>query len=177
MPSRLALKKLTRSDLTFFEPKYRTIGAGNQKAINLNADVTAGQSAVLVSGGTGGVTQHSGTLTAPFTVVFAGSGGRLLAADEAPTVLEGTWQTDKLVIMGFVSAAAARGFLESPAYRAISKDRLAGAQTSALDDPVACPRRPRLAMVRSSAGQAGQRRPDNSQRSRPGPAVLNTGER
>jgi uncharacterized protein (DUF1330 family) len=67
-----------------------------------------------------------------FAGAFAGSGGRLLAADEAPTVLEGTWQTDKLVIMEFVSAAAARSFLEGPAYQAISKDRLAGAQTSAL---------------------------------------------
>lgn len=39
MPERLALKRLTRSDLTLFETKYRMIGAGNQKAINLNADV------------------------------------------------------------------------------------------------------------------------------------------
>ena len=36
---RTALKKLTRSDLTLFETLFRRIGAGNQKAINLNADV------------------------------------------------------------------------------------------------------------------------------------------
>ncbi|KAA5602827.1 DUF3883 domain-containing protein [Blastochloris sulfoviridis] len=36
---KLAVKILTRSDLTFFEPLYRRLNAGNQKAINLNADV------------------------------------------------------------------------------------------------------------------------------------------
>lgn len=39
MPDRIALKRLTASDLTFFENLFRTLGAGNQKAINLNADV------------------------------------------------------------------------------------------------------------------------------------------
>ena len=39
MFDRFALKRLTRSDLTFFEYLFRTLAAGNQKAINLNADV------------------------------------------------------------------------------------------------------------------------------------------
>lgn len=39
MPDRIALKRLTASDLTFFESLFRRLGAGNQKAINLNADV------------------------------------------------------------------------------------------------------------------------------------------
>lgn len=34
-----AIKKLTRSDLTFFEHQFRRQNAGNQKSINLNADV------------------------------------------------------------------------------------------------------------------------------------------
>ena len=34
-----ALKKLTRSDLTFFEYQFRRQNAGNQKSINLNANV------------------------------------------------------------------------------------------------------------------------------------------
>lgn len=34
-----ALKRLTRSDLTFFEYQFRQQNAGNQKSINLNADV------------------------------------------------------------------------------------------------------------------------------------------
>jgi hypothetical protein len=39
MPDRLALKRLTASDLTFFEHLFRTLNVGNQKSINLNADV------------------------------------------------------------------------------------------------------------------------------------------
>jgi hypothetical protein len=39
MPGRLAVKRLTASDLTFFEWHFRNEPAGNQKAINLNADV------------------------------------------------------------------------------------------------------------------------------------------
>lgn len=43
MTDLLAIKRLTASDLTFFESLFRTIGAGNQKSINLNADVLTGQ--------------------------------------------------------------------------------------------------------------------------------------
>ncbi len=43
MTAKFALKRLTASDLTFFEWHYRQGRAGNQKAINLNADVLTGQ--------------------------------------------------------------------------------------------------------------------------------------
>lgn len=43
MADALALKRLTASDLTFFEALYRRLDAGNQKAINLNADVLTGR--------------------------------------------------------------------------------------------------------------------------------------
>lgn len=39
MPEFIAAKRLTRSDLTFFEWHQKRVRAGNQKAINLNADV------------------------------------------------------------------------------------------------------------------------------------------
>jgi len=39
MLEKIALKRLTASDLTFFEWQYRNRDAGNQKSINLNADV------------------------------------------------------------------------------------------------------------------------------------------
>ncbi len=39
MAERLALKRLTSSDLTFFESLFRSLNVGNQKSINLNADV------------------------------------------------------------------------------------------------------------------------------------------
>ena len=43
MTSKLAIKRLTASDLTFFEWHFKNRNAGNQKAINLNADVFTGQ--------------------------------------------------------------------------------------------------------------------------------------
>lgn len=39
MPDRIALKRLSASDLTFFEWQFRNRNAGNQKSINLNANV------------------------------------------------------------------------------------------------------------------------------------------
>lgn len=69
---------------------------------------------------------------AKFFDVFRNSGGRLLAADEKPAVLEGEWTRDKVVIMSFDDDRQARGFLDSPAYREISKDRIAGADTIGL---------------------------------------------
>jgi uncharacterized protein (DUF1330 family) len=67
-----------------------------------------------------------------FAGAFVGSGGKLLAADEAPIVLEGKWPSNKLVIMEFDGSEAARKFLQSPAYQAIAEDRKAGAETIAL---------------------------------------------
>ncbi len=69
---------------------------------------------------------------ARFPEAFAGHGGRVLAADEAPKVLEGDWPHDKLVMLAFDDEPAARGFLESPLYREISIDRDAGAKTTAV---------------------------------------------
>jgi hypothetical protein len=43
MVPRLALKRLTKSDLTIFEWHFRNRNAGNQKSINLNADVFVGE--------------------------------------------------------------------------------------------------------------------------------------
>lgn len=43
MTEKTAIKRLTASDCTLFEGVFRTIGAGNQKSINLNADVLVGQ--------------------------------------------------------------------------------------------------------------------------------------
>lgn len=67
-----------------------------------------------------------------FPAAFAGSGGRLLVADEAPKPLEGDWPLDKLVIMAFPDEATARAFIDSPAYQEISEDRRAGAAMCAV---------------------------------------------
>ena len=58
--------------------------------------------------------------------------GKLLVADEHPVVLEGDWPRDKVVIMEFPDAEAAREFQESPEYQAISVDRKAGADAVVL---------------------------------------------
>ena len=55
-------------------------------------------------------------------------GGRLLAADEGPAVLEGRWSAEKLVLIAFPDAAAARAWAASPAYQAIAVDRLAATE-------------------------------------------------
>lgn len=65
---------------------------------------------------------------ARFMEVFVGFAGRLLAADERPKVVEGGWPYEKLVLMSFPNEAAFRAWAESPAYRDISRDRLAGAE-------------------------------------------------
>lgn len=63
-----------------------------------------------------------------FWEVFKQSKGRLLAADEHPKVLEGSWCHDKLVMMSFPDEAEAREFLESAEYQDIAQDRKAGAK-------------------------------------------------
>jgi uncharacterized protein (DUF1330 family) len=65
-----------------------------------------------------------------FMDVFRRFDGRLLAADESPTLLEGRSEIQKLVMMSFPDEAAARRFIEDPDYAEISKDRHAGAQTT-----------------------------------------------
>lgn len=69
---------------------------------------------------------------ARFGEIFRRFDGKLLAADERPVVLEGTWDRQKMVMMAFPDEASARTFLADDAYREISKDRKAGADTLAL---------------------------------------------
>jgi uncharacterized protein (DUF1330 family) len=67
---------------------------------------------------------------ARFFDVFRRFDGRLLAADEHPLVLEGTWPFDKLVMMSFPDEAAFRAFENSPDFLEISRDRKAGTQAA-----------------------------------------------
>ena len=63
-----------------------------------------------------------------FPSVFAGSGGQVLAADEAPKPFDGDGAgVDKIVILRFENEDAARTFLNSPEYLRICEDRAAGA--------------------------------------------------
>ena len=58
--------------------------------------------------------------------------GRVLAADESPQVVEGTWGREKVVLLSFADEAAYRAFAESADYQAIAVDRLAGADAVVL---------------------------------------------
>lgn len=67
-----------------------------------------------------------------FMPVFLKFKGRLLAADEAPQVVEGRWDREKLVMMSFPDEAAYREWAESPEYLEIAKDRHAGSEAVVL---------------------------------------------
>ena len=69
---------------------------------------------------------------ARFFDVFRKFNGQLLSADESPSVTEGDWNRDKLVLMSFPDEAAYRAWADSPEYLEISKDRKAGAQAVVL---------------------------------------------
>ena len=69
---------------------------------------------------------------ARFLDVFKKFNGRLLSADEHPLVLEGVWDSDKLVLMSFPDEAAFFAFSNSPDYEEISRDRKAGAEATVL---------------------------------------------
>jgi uncharacterized protein (DUF1330 family) len=51
--------------------------------------------------------------------------GRLLAAEESPRVVEGSWSFDKVILMAFEDRDSYERWAHSEEYQAISKDRLA----------------------------------------------------
>lgn len=69
---------------------------------------------------------------AGFMPVLKQYGGRLLAADEKPQVMEGGWNGDKLILMEFADRESAQRWATSPEYRAISIDRVAATDGLAL---------------------------------------------
>jgi uncharacterized protein (DUF1330 family) len=69
---------------------------------------------------------------AAFAPVFARHKGTVLAADDQPTVLEGDWPRDKVVLLSFPDEDAYREWADSPEYQAIAVDRVAGADNIAL---------------------------------------------
>ncbi len=69
---------------------------------------------------------------ARFADVFRKFSGRLVVADEHPTVLEGQDGPDKIVILEFPDEVAALEFRNSADYQEISIDRKAGADALVL---------------------------------------------
>jgi len=66
--------------------------------------------------------------TAGFLAVLHQYGGRLLAADNAPVVLEGEWSAEKINILAFDDEPAMRRWADSPEYLSISSDRQASTE-------------------------------------------------
>ena len=60
-----------------------------------------------------------------FMDVLSRYDGRLLAADEAPTVLEGLWERQKVVLLEFPGREEVESWSGSTGYVDIAKDRLA----------------------------------------------------
>jgi uncharacterized protein (DUF1330 family) len=77
--------------------------------------------------------ERYGRYMARFMPVLEKYNGRLLAADDAPRVLEGAWwDRNKVVLMAFDDATAFRAWATSPEYTEIAEDRKAGADAVVL---------------------------------------------
>jgi uncharacterized protein (DUF1330 family) len=64
-----------------------------------------------------------------FMNVFKNYNGRVLVADENPTVVEGAWDGNKVVMFSFPDEASFRQWADSSEYMDIAKDRKAGAES------------------------------------------------
>jgi len=65
---------------------------------------------------------------ARFMDVFNQFDGQLLAADEAPHVIEGDWNREKVILMKFPDKDSFEKWAYSPEYQEIAKDRYAGSE-------------------------------------------------
>lgn len=63
---------------------------------------------------------------ARFMEVFNKFAGTLLAVDDAPQAIEGTWPHTRFVLISFPDEGAFRDWFDSPAYQEIVRDRWAG---------------------------------------------------
>ncbi len=69
---------------------------------------------------------------AQFLQVLENFEGRLLAADESPTVVEGEWAYEKVVLIAFPDQAEFERWARSAEYQAISNDRIASTTATVL---------------------------------------------
>ncbi|MEQ1820138.1 MAG: DUF1330 domain-containing protein [Terricaulis sp.] len=77
--------------------------------------------------------RYMNNFVARYAEVFGKFGGKLLAADDAPRVLEGEWwDRNKVVLMEFPDEAAFTAWATSPEYNEIAVDRVAGAEAVVL---------------------------------------------
>jgi len=60
------------------------------------------------------------------------AGGRVIVADDAPEVIEGSWQVKRTVVLEFDSVEAARNWYRSPEYQQVVGLRHAAADSNAV---------------------------------------------
>ena len=76
--------------------------------------------------------ERYGRYAAAFMPVLKQYGGRMLVSEEQPEPMEGDWDGRKLVVLAVPDRASAVRWAESPEYREIAKDRLAGSDAIVL---------------------------------------------
>jgi uncharacterized protein (DUF1330 family) len=67
-----------------------------------------------------------------FMEVMSRFKGRVLAADEHPRVVEGSWDRQKVVLLSFPDEQSFREWVDSPEYQEIARDRKAGSDAVVL---------------------------------------------
>jgi len=67
---------------------------------------------------------------AGFMPILQQHGGKIVVVSDAPTPLEGSWGSGRLVVLAFDTAEAATGWMTSPEYREIAKHRLAASDAT-----------------------------------------------
>ncbi len=60
------------------------------------------------------------------------AGGRVIVADDAPELIEGSWHAKRTVVLGFDSVEAARNWYRSPEYQGVVGLRHAAADSNAV---------------------------------------------
>jgi uncharacterized protein (DUF1330 family) len=70
--------------------------------------------------------------SAGFADVFKKFDGKMLSVDEDPTVLSGSWDDTRSVIIEFPSKESALAWMTSEDYQAIAKHRDAGSTSNAI---------------------------------------------
>lgn len=66
---------------------------------------------------------------AGFLEIFQRFKGRMLSVDESPTLLEGTWDVTRTVLIEFPSAEDARAWFDCDDYQALARFRHRAADT------------------------------------------------
>ena len=76
--------------------------------------------------------ERYGRYAARFMAVLDRHGGRLLASDEHPQVIEGDWDREKVVLLAFDDETAFSTWARSPEYQEIAEDRIASTTATVL---------------------------------------------